>query len=1688
MSLTTSLPFGFVFDFFLTAVVATAGAVSIPIIIHLLHRRRFRIVPWAAMRFLLAAQRKNSRRIRLEQLLLLALRCLMMLLLALAMLSVTGWANDAINGITDWTHKNWGWSAGTPPVAVINSTRAHKIIVLDGSFSLGFKDGDVSAFDKARELAAQVVRDSPGGDGFSVVLLGAPPRRIVPEPSEDSRKVLNEIDALRVTHGNGDLTATLNAVESMLQTSPHKYLNKEVYFITDLQRSGWVLKQPGAISGTLQKLRDRHAHTILIDVGKDGASNLAVTAVGLPDDDTPTTGRLTTVTATLVNYGDTRDNVAVKLFVGRARTATDNGEEPRFVVETNVRAEHLQQTPVAFPYKFPVPGDYVLQVQVENDGLEVDDSRAAVVTVRKELNVLLVNGKPAAEAFDQASELLKVVLAEQSDAGNVVVKPTVLNTAQFADETKGDLTPYDCVFLCDVPRVSPAMANRLESHVRRGGGLVICLGEQVDANSYNEVLFRNGTGLMPARLLSKQPETHTFNYQFDVPADHEPPLKPFASEVATGALRGVRFHQFYQTEPAHGGPRKVLSFVSAAIPGRTAMGPDTGAPPPSGAAVLDWHPPAGKPGSGAGTMRGRVLLLTTTVNCDWADWSLRAYVPLMFEMTQYAASGRLRPRELTVGDPIELFLPGAGAGNEARMLTPDGREEALRVLAQDDGGVVRFNETDVSGVYRVVVGPQKKEHFFAVNVPTAETPQQGSESDLTRTNLEEIQKNYPEWEIQLVRDPSQVVHASTAVNGVEVPRSSWGPVLARWLLLTLLVLVPLEVLLSFLFGHYSGIRTESRPGTRTTRLTRILIGVTSAVVFLSLVGIALVLLHDAVTGDFLGFLPQGARRAYEQSMNVPAPAPGEGSRWHLHYTSFLWNTTTDVWVVPVLGVLLAGFVFGMYFIEGMLNAVRPPLRLLMMGLRYSLLFLLLAVFLPQLQVSFERQGWPDVVILIDDSQSMSAVDHYRDPRVQAAALNLAQLEGLTETDRLHLAQLLLTRSGDDWLTTLLKRREVRLHVYHCSGKAQRLRDVNGPEDVPGAVEAINELKASEDHDSSQLGGAVRQVINDYRGSSLAAVIMLTDGVTTEGEDLGKVSKYAAQMGVPLYFVGLGDAHEVRDVYLHDLQVEENVYVNDTVVFDLRATAQGYNNLSYEVVLREKGKPEVLDKQEVKADPAGKPVKVRLKCRPTEPGEHIYEVSTPKQTDEVDETNNRLERSVFVQEAKLIKVLYIEGYRRYEYHFIKTLLERESDRTKGNKSIDLKVLLLSADPGYAGEDQTAVGDFPTKAELFTYDVVILGDVDPRPTGTNKMAEHMRDLADFVREHGGGLLMIAGEQFAPHAYKDSPLRDVLPIELTGDRPVGDKVDDAPRVEGYRPELTPVGRLHPIFRFNADEEENDKIWSHLRELYWWSDGYQPKRLTEVLAVHPRAKKDGRVLTAESDNFQSDRQALVVQQFIGAGRSLFFGFNETWRWGFREDQLHFNQFWIQTIRYLARSRQGRTELRLDRQTPYRRGEPIKVTVRFPDDAPAPAADTDVKVVVERQPGTRGPETLQLTRVEGSRATFETVLTRTPEGEYKFWLSQPQVTGPRPRAECKVLAPPGEMENLRMNQAELERAAEESKGRFYSLADADHLLDDLPAGSRVTVNVPGDPWVVWNYFVLFALAVGAIATEWLLRRQLNLL
>src|ERR1700730_17049558 len=130
-----------------TTVAVAAGAASLPIIIHLLNRKRFRIVVWAAMKFLLAAQKQNTRRMRLEQLILLAVRTLLILLVVLAMASVMPWAE-----------KVWGyfWPEGKGFISV-RTGRTYKIIVLDASLSMNQMAQGKTAFERAREMAIKVV-------------------------------------------------------------------------------------------------------------------------------------------------------------------------------------------------------------------------------------------------------------------------------------------------------------------------------------------------------------------------------------------------------------------------------------------------------------------------------------------------------------------------------------------------------------------------------------------------------------------------------------------------------------------------------------------------------------------------------------------------------------------------------------------------------------------------------------------------------------------------------------------------------------------------------------------------------------------------------------------------------------------------------------------------------------------------------------------------------------------------------------------------------------------------------------------------------------------------------------------------------------------------------------------------------------------------------------------------------------------------------------------------------------------------------------------------------------------------------------------------------------------------------------------------------------------------------------------
>jgi hypothetical protein len=250
--------------------------------------------------------------------------------------------------------------------------------------------------------------------------------------------------------------------------------------------------------------------------------------------------------------------------------------------------------------------------------------------------------------------------------------------------------------------------------------------------------------------------------------------------------------------------------------------------------------------------------------------------------------------------------------------------------------------------------------------------------------------------------------------------------------------------------------------------------------------------------------------------------------------------------------------------------------------------------------------------------------------------------------------------------------------------------------------------------------------------------------------------------------------------------------------------------------------------------------------------------------------------------------------------------------------------------------------------------------------------------------------------------------------------------------------------------------------------------KPSARVLAEHPTRKApDGK------------RLPLIIMQYVGGGgKVLFHAIDETYRWRRLVGDLYFARYWIQTLRFLSRSKlaEGDRSARLstDRRD-YALGDPVRMQIRFSDERLAPLDDNGVTVELE-QVG-RQTQKVPLHRTETGRGYFEAVLNNLPAGGYHAKLIAPPLPGRVSTADFAVAPPQTELARVQMDATEMQRAAELTKGRYYTHKDASHLIDDLPEGRQVPVeSLP--PLPLWNRWPLLALVLGLLIVEWLLRKR----
>ena len=203
-------------------------------------------------------------------------------------------------------------------------------------------------------------------------------------------------------------------------------------------------------------------------------------------------------------------------------------------------------------------------------------------------------------------------------------------------------------------------------------------------------------------------------------------------------------------------------------------------------------------------------------------------------------------------------------------------------------------------------------------------------------------------------------------------------------------------------------------------------------------------------------------------------------------------------------------------------------------------------------------------------------------------------------------------------------------------------------------------------------------------------------------------------------------------------------------------------------------------------------------------------------------------------------------------------------------------------------------------------------------------------------------------------------------------------------------------------------------------------------VLAEHPtRVGPDGR------------RLPVFCFQYVGAGKVLFHATDETWRWRYRVGDLYFARYWIQTIRYLCRSKladAGRAATLTDRSPRIRPGRlrAIAGAVRRRASRPGRGRRRDDRGRAIRAEDASASQCT----ARPPAAAFSRACSISPRpGSYHAWIAVPALEGQSPAADFTVLPPPGEFAQVRMDAAEMRRAAEISGGRFYTFAAADRLL-----------------------------------------------
>jgi uncharacterized membrane protein len=735
-----------------------------------------------------------------------------------------------------------------------------------------------------------------------------------------------------------------------------------------------------------------------------------------------------------------------------------------------------------------------------------------------------------------------------------------------------------------------------------------------------------------------------------------------------------------------------------------------------------------------------------------------------------------------------------------------------------------------------------------------------------------------------------------------------------------------------------------------------------------------------------------------------------------------------------LALLLAGAIAAAVIVEYRrpLSPLTRVQRGVLAGMR-ALLLAMLVLFLFRPIVLLPPQGLRDAIvpILIDASRSMRLNDAGNQTRLNRA---LAILK--TE---------LLPALGSQYRTEIFS---------------------VGDGLTPASPERI-----AADAPRTDLTGALTAVRERFRGQRVAGIVLVSDGGDTAAGGASAPGSSSGG-GLPVYAIGVGSPDGPRDREIVGLVAGDPRLDQAKVDLHVTAVSTGFGRTAFPLRLLANG--QVVETRRIVPTVDGSPIDEQFSVSPDPVNPTVYTAEVPGDASEPVVENNA--RSVLLSPpARKRRLLAIEGAPGFEHSFMTRTwaldsgLDVDSVTRKGKNGDGIDTFFVQAGAGRAAGLTTG---FPTRKELlYGYDALIVANVE----ADFFTRAQLTMMADFVSERGGGLLVLGGRSFTQRGLSGTPLEDVLPVEVNDRR--GGLVrtafspDQSAAPEYNRVNLTPEGETHPIMRLGATPAETRKQWAALPALASSAPLGGPRPGATVLAV----------TTAPGGGMHP----VVAVQRYGQGRSMVFAGEAAWRWKMMvpSTDRSYEFFWRQAARWLSSASPEPVAVTVpDAPEP---GDAISIDVDARDAAFAGVPDATVEASVSGPGGDAAP--LKLRHADPASGRFTAAFRPERAGLYRIHADARRGSTPLGTAERWMFVGGSDREfaDPKLNEGFLRRVARDSGGRYVRAGDAKEVANWLRTATPQ--DAAPERRDLWHEPWAYALVVGLLSAEWILRRRWGL-